>query len=90
MIVNGYITIQFTNILESILDDNNVSYDDIKEHICKYSSLNQYLITVAYDFHIPCLRPYLSNPTCPQTESINDINCGSLFEKFTYRQMFRY
>ena len=79
MIVNGYITTQFPNIPESMLDDNNVSYDDIKDHICKHSSLSQYLITVAHDFHIPCLRPYLSNTTYPQAVSINDINSGSLF-----------
>ena len=81
MIANGYITTQFTNIPESILDDNNVSYDDIKDYICKHSSLSQYLITVARDFHIPCLRPYLTNATYPQAASINNINCGSLFEK---------
>ena len=59
LLVNGYITTQFTKYMpKSMFENDNITFDDIKNKLCQKSTLSEYVIAVARDFQIPSLRPY--------------------------------
>ena len=86
LVVNGYITTQYSLLDKTMFTDPVYAYIDIRKRMSDNTTFSDFIASVATDFKIPSYRPIFKDESIINATLCTDVKPGVLFNDFPMKR----